>query len=292
MLFLIVGGLGMGVRAITRGESPPADTATSDADDSTSTETHDTTPDSVDPSPDSAISEDSGSSDTTVATTGESQPPTADHKLRLFIVGDSLAGGLGPVLTVRVEDTGLVEADTLYRVSSGLTRPDFYDWPAVLDRTIPLAQPDVVVAQFGGNDAQAITVEGQGYSPGTPEFAEEYASRVGEVMDFLRADGRTLIWVGLPNAPRQEFRERLQIVVGIQKAEADKRPDVVYVDSWAIFTGRDGGFASYVLDPSDGELKDVRAKDEFHLNATGESILALYVGDKVLEEVRERGGDV
>ncbi len=270
----------MGVRALTTADGGPAVGTNSDPID-------DTMPvDSEDLLPESATTEPSSS------TLSAGETPTVENKLRLFIVGDSLAGGLGPVLTARVEDTGIIEADTLYKVSSGLTRPDFYDWPAVLDERVPAARPDVVVAQFGGNDAQAIAVKGQGYSPGTPEFAEEYARRVGEVMDFLRADGRKLIWVGLPNAESEKFRERLQIVVGIQKAEADKRPDVEYIDSWSIFTGRDGGFAAYVLDPSDGELKDVRAKDEFHLNATGENILALYVGDKVLEEVRARGGDV
>ena len=40
----------------------------------------------------------------------------------------------------------------------------------------------------------------------------EYARRVGAVMDFLSADGRTLVWVGIPNAKSGDFRDRLEIL--------------------------------------------------------------------------------
>ena len=54
-----------------------------------------------------------------------------------------------------------------------------------------------------------------------------------------------------------------------------------------------GGFAPYVVDPRDGVSKPVRSeKDGFHLNTVGEQILAQYVGDAVIGELRTRGAAV
>ena len=45
-----------------------------------------------------------------------------------------------------------------YKVSSGLARPDFFDWPAHLRRQLPAVDPDIVVVTFGGNDAQGMAL--------------------------------------------------------------------------------------------------------------------------------------
>jgi len=189
-----------------------------------------------------------------------------------------------------LKDTGVTKLTVDYKVSTGLARPDFFDWPARLSAQIPAVNPDIVIVTFGGNDGQPI--HGLSAKVDTPEWRAEYAKRVGAAMDFLSADGRALIWVGIPNAGSPDFTGRLKIQNEVVVDQASKHPNVVFVDSWSRFSGIDGGYAEYVLDPRDGVSKPVRAKDGFHLNETGAKILALDIANAVNAELRNRGAAI
>ena len=225
--------------------------------------------------------------------------PTPADPARVLLVGDSEAGGLAPFLGKVLKATGLTTLTVDYKVSSGLVRPDFFDWPAHLRDSVPGANPDIVVALFGGNDGQgflgtdAAAGAAAGKSVDSGEWRAEYGRRVGEVMDFLAGGGRTLVWVGVPNGQDPGLTANLKVQNEVVTAEAAKRPKVIFVNSWNSFTGIDGGFAPYVVDPRDGVSKPVRSeKDGFHLNTVGEEILAKYVGDAIIGELRVRGAAV
>ena len=224
-------------------------------------------------------------------------PPTAADPAKVFIVGDSDAGTFGPYLEELLDGTQIVNTELNYKVSSGLARPDFFDWPAELRETLPEADPDIVVVTFGGNDAQGLAVVDGEFIIGDPvaneaEWTEEYTSRAGEVMDLLLEDGRTVIWVGIPNDDNPEVTERMAIQDQAAKAAAAARPEVIFIDTWTRFSGRDGGWAEFVIDPRDGEGKDVRAGDGFHLNTTGAEILALDIAQAVRDALRNLGASI
>lgn len=124
------------------------------------------------------------------------------------------------------------------------------------------------------------------------EWSEEYTRRAGEVMDLLLEDDRTVIWVGIPNDDNPEVTERMAVQDQAARAAAATRPDIVFVDTWARFSGRSGGWAEYVVDPRDGQGKDVRAGDGFHLNEVGAEILALDIAEVVKTDLRTRGADI
>jgi hypothetical protein len=224
-------------------------------------------------------------------------PATAADPANVFIVGDSDAGTFGPYLQTLLDGTGVVETSLDYKVSSGLARPDFFDWPAEIDRKLPEVNPDIVVATFGGNDAQGLSVESGEFIIGDPvaneaEWSEEYQQRVGAVMDQLMGGGRTLIWVGIPNDDNPEVTARMAIQDQAAKAAAADRPDVIFIDTWNRFSGRDGNWAEFVIDPRDGQGKDVRADDGFHLNTTGAEILALDIAQAVRDTLRAQGAAI
>ncbi len=175
--------------------------------------------------------------------------PTGDDPAKVYIAGDSDAGNLGPPLQDLLADTGVVDSELFYKVSSGLSRPDFFDWPAQLQRDIATHDPDIVVVTFGGNDAQDIEIDGRSSPVDTPEWRAEYTRRVGAVMEFLTQSGRTLVWVGIPNAKSGTFRDRLNILQQVTKDEAALHPGVRYVDTWNRFVGASGGYADYIIDP-------------------------------------------
>ncbi len=224
--------------------------------------------------------------------------PTAESPARVYIAGDSDAGTFGPYLQQLLDDVPEAETQLDYKISSGLSRPDFFDWPARFAEAIVAYDPDIVIVTFGGNDAQGLTEGPQGASPdfvvGGPvednaDWEEEYGRRVGEVMDLLSADGRTLIWVGIPNHRTADVSERMEVQDQVVREQAGDRPDVVFIDTWERFSGRNGGFAQYVVDPRDGEGKSVRTGDGFHLNEVGAEILALDIATAVRDDLAARG---
>jgi uncharacterized protein len=224
-------------------------------------------------------------------------PASAENPATVFIVGDSDAGTFGPYLQTLLDGTGIVETQLDYKVSSGLARPDFFDWPAEIARKLPEVDPDIVVATFGGNDAQGLAIESGEFIVGDPvaneaEWTEEYQRRAGAVMDQLLEGGRTLIWVGIPNDDNPEVTARMAIQDRAAKAAAAERPEVIFVDTWKRFSGRDGGWAEFVIDPRDGEGKDVRAADGFHLNTTGAEILALDIAQAIRDTLRAQGAAI
>ena len=224
-------------------------------------------------------------------------PPSTDNPSKVFIVGDSDAGTFGPYLQTLLDGTGVVTTELDYKVSSGLARPDFFDWPAEIDAQLPAVDPDIVVATFGGNDAQGLADESGEFIIGDPvadeaEWVAEYQKRAGAVMDQLLADGRTVIWVGIPNDDNPEVTARMAIQDRAAKAAAAERPEVIFIDTWKRFSGRDGGWAEFVIDPRDGQGKDVRADDGFHLNQNGAEILAIDIAQAIRDTLREQGAQI
>ncbi len=226
-------------------------------------------------------------------------PPSPDNKAKVYIVGDSDAGTFGPYLQQLVDGTAVAETELNYKVSSGLARPDFYNWPEELASALPAVDPDIVVATFGGNDSQGLSAfqEELQFVIGDPldneaEWTEEYTKRAGDVMDLLLEDDRTVIWVGIPNDDNPDVTAKLALQDRAAKAAAAARPEVIFIDTWARFSGRDGNWAEFVIDPRDGEGKDVRADDGFHLNTTGAEILALDIAQAVRDDLRARGANI
>ena len=110
--------------------------------------------------------------------------------------------------------------------------PDFFDWPAHLRRAAAGGRPG-----HRRRDVRRQRRPGAGRRPtgrsstATPsstedEWLPEYTRRAGEVMDLLAADGRTVIWVGIPNDDNPEVTARLEVQDEAVRAAVATRPDV------------------------------------------------------------------
>lgn len=229
---------------------------------------------------------------TDAAVPTEPRVPSVSDPAGVLLVGDSEAQGLEPFLEAALDLDGLTTLTTDGRNSTGLVRSDAFDWPAHLRELVPSVAPDIVVAFFGGNDGQSF-IDMPTDPVDSPEWRDEYARRVGEVMDLLRADGRTLIWIGVPAPGDADLRARLSVQDAVVNEQLAERPDVIFIDSWTLFAGIDGSVAPLVLDPLSGNYVAVRAeRDQFHLNVAGTKILAAAVGQAINDDLARRGADV
>ncbi len=208
---------------------------------------------------------------------------TARRPLRLYIAGDSLAGQFGRPLVELAEKTGLVRARLDYHVSSGLSRPDYFDWPQRLIDEIFDTRAEAVVVLVGGNDAQDVEWDGRVLKVGTEDWLEVYHLRVAEAMDIASAGGRRVYWVGQPVMRDRGYGERMAMLNRVYEEEAARRDGVTFVDAWRLFSAPDGGFTAYLRGES-GELVRVRQTDGIHLTRAGAELLAAHVLDVVRED--------
>ena len=217
--------------------------------------------------------------------------PTLEEPLRLWVGGDSMAQTFGESLVRLARDTRLVDPKLHYEISSGLTRPDYYDWPRALASDVVDQRSEVVVAVFGANDAQGIVLpDGTPIQQmSDPRWAHEYRRRVAAVMDQLRADDRLVVWITLPPMRDPDFDARVDRINPIYRAEAAARPWVTVVDA-ADALGDDGEFADLLPDGSGG-LEDVRLADGVHLTRAGGDRLAAEVLDVVEARAGLRRGE-
>ena len=213
--------------------------------------------------------------------------PDREHPLRLWVGGDSMGQVFGQSLVRIADDTGLLRSELDYRISTGLSRPDVFDWPGELARLVRSGdQPEVMVIVFGANDSQGLkTAEGAIYQPQTDGWRTEYRRRVSATMDVVRAQGRLVVWLGQPIMRDESFSRRLIEVNQIFREEAEKRPGILFIDSWKLFTNDNGEYSAFLKDES-GEEVSMRQADGIHLTRVGGDRLATAVLKAIAAEIK------
>lgn len=214
-------------------------------------------------------------------TPGVLRTPTRKEPLRCWVGGDSMTQVFGQSLVEMMRDTRVMKATLDYRISTGLSRPDFFDWPAHLRFVVDKTQPDVIVIMFGANDGQGVEYQGKVLDFGTPAWVRLYRKRVGEVMDIAMNGGRTRVyWVGQPITRLNDFNPRLQIMNTVYEQEAAKRPALTFIPTWDLFKNDSGKYADYLRDDS-GKLQLMRQNDGIHLSLIGGDRMASPVLDAI-----------
>ena len=188
--------------------------------------------------------------------------PTAAAPLRLAAYGESVGGGLLYGLNLLTEGRKDIAVHRYVKVASGLTRPDYFDWPAYLKHDIDKRKHpfDAVALMFGANDGQDIKLNGKQLNFGTRVWKKMYSGRVGDVMDlYLKRGVKRVYWVGMPRMGIGWFNKRMAFMNGVYKAEAAKRaPQVEYIDAWTIVDA-----------PADTYQAKYRQADKVHMTVDG-----------------------
>jgi len=203
--------------------------------------------------------------------------PYAGHPMHLYIAGDSMAGIPGMALVNLANDTHLIKPLLDYHISTGLVRPDFFNWPAQLQRQVKAFDPGAAVVMWGANDNQGMqTSTGKVYEFGSSGWEKEYRKRVDDAIAILFDGGvRRIYWVGQPIMPDSTYDRQIRLMNDIFRSEAEKHPGVQYIDAYEVFSDG-GGYAQYLRDDK-GEMQQVREADGEHLTYAGGLRLAKVV---------------
>ena len=215
-------------------------------------------------------------------TTHRSADPTAPVIRRVLIIGaSSIEGALGIELERRLERIPGVTVLRWGRHSTGLARLDYFDW---LEKTRTLTasfHPDLVLAQLGGNDGQAITRPEGGVIAAvhSRNWERRYETRMHEFVEVLAAHGAGLVYLGMP-IPRDEIvRRRMAMANRASKAAVEKAGER-YLSTWEFTASPAGGYLT-TMKIGDRE-RGLRAPDGFHLSTVGSG----YVAGRIISYLR------
>jgi uncharacterized protein len=211
--------------------------------------------------------------------------PTVGNPLHVYVAGDSVAQAFGDAFSRAAKAMKVVDATIEYRFSTGLTRPDYFDWPGRLREQLAKRRPpQVIIVLFGANDVQPIMTPTGPARTGTTEWLTEYRRRVAATMSMLSAAGVPVYWVGQPLMRSASFSARISELDGIFADEAARHPGVTFVDSRPVLADASGRYSAY-LPGADGEPVLVRTQDGVHMTDAGGSRLAAAV----LKVMRQTG---
>lgn len=212
------------------------------------------------------------------------RPATPEDPILLWTLGDSTAQTVGEAIQIEVRDEPLITARTNFRVSSGLARPDYFDWETFLALFTLAQTPDAVVISIGANDAQGVTdPQGNVHLFGTPEWRIEYRRRVDKAMKLFTDAGIEVYWMAQPIAEDPEYSGWMRAINSVYREAALANPHAHYQDAWSWLSDRNGKYAA-VLDGV-----EVRKEDGIHLSYAGGSRVAKRVVGSVKAHIAPPG---
>lgn len=187
--------------------------------------------------------------------------------VRVLLAGDSLMESLGPQLRSSLAGYGNITFIPIGKKSTGLSRPDFYDWPAVLKQHLAADRPHLVVMWVGTNDPQGIYgYKGLG-APCSEAWQQVYRSKVREIISLAHSHGARILFMGPPVVGDYSLNAQLGVIDRLMQQECS-RLGVCYVSTRFILGDSRGIFHSQgrLLD---GSLVTIRSRDRVHITSDG-----------------------
>lgn len=223
---------------------------------------------------------------------GTPEPAAADDEVaapsgprKVLLLGDSLAAtGFGAILERRLDAHPDIECFRKAKSATGLARPDFYDWESEAKKAVEQRKPDLVVVILGGNDGQDLTTKsgkGKRVPWKSDDWADAYKERVSNFLREISAEGRKVLWLGLPRTATTNFEQKLHIIRDAQsQALAEFGEAGVYLDTSPFLTDPRGGLID-TAEVGKRKAQAIREDDGIHFTMAGSEFFA----DKVYPEV-------
>ena len=227
------------------------------------------------------------------AVAGEAEPEAVESEAvepddivpaprRVMVVGaSSIQFGLGRALERWIERFQGVTVMRYGLHSTGLARPDYFDWHAKARDMKDEFQPDLVIAQFGGNDGQGLTDRDTGGAVAplfTDAWDEVYGARVEAFVQIFADDDVPVVILGMP-AMRSAYHQRKMARINQVTEAACARAGAWFVDTFAMTADAAGNFVARA--EVEGRMRVIRASDGMHLNSHGAELVTAGILDAV-----------
>ncbi len=196
---------------------------------------------------------------------------------RVLIIGDSfIEAQIGSKLEdILVKQYGLTVQRYGQR-STGLARPDYFNWPKKVAEMKAAFQPDLIIGSWGANDCQALT-DAQAKvlcKFDTKEWDTEYGRRVSAVVAEMVTGGCKGVVIGLPSMRSRSLETRMKHLNAVTEKSVTGG-GAVYMAVWPMSVDNNGKYLSSIT--VGGQEKLLRMSDGVHFSGPG----AEYVAQKL-----------
>lgn len=206
---------------------------------------------------------------------------------RFLIIGDSfiaVRGGVGEILETELLKYKDVFVKRFGQVSSGLSRPDYFNWELKVTELIYQYSPNIAIVMLSANDAQSILTSNRALvaNYGDPNWNQEYSKRVSRLLDIFEKNNITVLWIGFPIMKNQTFSNRIKNLNSIYEEEAQKRENVYFFSTWELLSDENGNYIASLRDEQ-GIFRALRQSDGIHLTYFGGKLVV----DEFIQRMRE-----
>lgn len=244
-----------------------------------------------------AASAEDGSVAAASVATGRSWPRSREAPYRVLILGDSMAAtDFGKALETILDAHPKIDARRRGRSSSGLARPDFFNWFEVGPKQVRRHDPDLVLVIIGGNDGQDL-LSAQGrrrrdHQWTKPDWRVEYAKRTRYFADALTpSEAQRLVLIELPVMARTRLEKKLAVIRSVQKDTLSDHPRAEYLETKAWFFRAKGRQLRTEIRQGK-ETLPLRQEDGIHFSRPGARWFAERVFPHVVEKLLGDGSAV
>ena len=220
---------------------------------------------------------------------GKRKPEVMSHTIgpkprRVLVIGaSSIQFAIGVELEKRLPKFYRdVKVKRYGQLATGLSRPDFMNWPDKLRSLAKTFKPDLVICNFGGNDAQPIPVGKYGkIEYGTPEWDAKYAERVTEIIDIAKEHGADTVMIGMPIMRSPAFSKKMRRLNRIMR-KATEDAKMLFVPTYEKASTPDGRYRTTI--EYRGKRGLMRTSDGVHYTRLG----GRFMIEQIMQEVERR----
>lgn len=210
----------------------------------------------------------------------------AERPRTVLLLGDSLiVTSFGSSLERFLNEQPGVHAVRRAKSSTGLARPDFFNWMKTGQEEVARHRPDIVVVILGGNDGQGLTDDkGKAVAQwGTAGWEAAYRQRVEDFLHVLEAPGRKILWLELPVTGLRGFESKLKVIRRVMHEVASGREDVTHLETRPFFIDAKGGLLQEARVDTFRKPMRLRMADGIHFTEAGGRYFASKVHPSVME---------
>jgi hypothetical protein len=215
------------------------------------------------------------------------EPKAIEPKSKIAFIGDSTGDGIWGGMSALAPREACIknhlELGRFAKNSTGLTRPDRFNWADEARKIGDSFKPQLFVISLGLNDRQSVVEHGKVTLENSPDYPAKYRERVTAVLRSAAGARASLLWVGLPAmreaAADRDAREKNRFFAQAIAEFGDSQ--IEYVEPWKLNPSGEDKFASFGPDKT-GKMIQIRASDGEHFTPAGDLLVAAYLLPKMV----------
>jgi len=194
-----------------------------------------------------------------------------ENNLKVLLLGDSMMKeALSSMINASLANNNSIYTYTFASYASGLSRPDFFNWPLETEKLLAQYRFDLAICILGMNDAQDIEENGVKYFLNTENWTNIYQERADRFLNLISKNITKVYWLGVPIMRDDKYNKRMLRLNKIYSDVCKNYGNIKFFDVSQNLSD-DGQYADYLK--IDDALVKIRLSDGKHVTYEGAKII-------------------